>query len=47
MRLRVVHDMSTVLNILGALVLCLPLLILAIHEHHLRRKTASSPEENQ
>lgn len=37
--------MNTVLNILGALVLCLPLLILAIHEHHTKR--ASATEEDQ
>ena len=37
--------MSTFLNVLGALVLCLPLLILAIHEHHLRRKAASAEED--
>lgn len=33
--------MTIVLNVLAAL----PLLILAVHEHHLRRKTANVEEE--
>lgn len=33
--------MTTALNIAGALVLCLPLLILLAHERHVRRKAAA------
>ncbi len=36
--------MTTLINILAALVLCLPLLILAIHEHHTRRKNSLEEE---
>lgn len=37
--------MNTVLTVLGVLVSCLPLPILAIHEH--RTKQASTAEEDQ
>lgn len=37
--------MTTLLNILAALVLCLPLLIIAAHERRAARKTAATEED--